>query len=278
MAVVDRENLVRQVEIYKRQLDRENGGESSRTLFNKRENYKHNVARKAVEALNVASWQEAEIGTGAIGKRVEQAVKKHVNLIGRFQVSAFSDRIRKASEEADRIFYDLYHEHKEEECFERLCELFGRRYDLIAYLYFIMDPDRYLPMKPSFLDNAFRLLNIDFQATGRCSWENYLEFVQTVSTIKNMMKEYFQKEDIDLLDAHSFLWSLHLSSSEADRENSDNDPDEELVPRIGARISHRVYGEGLIVFMNEEDCYTDFSGKRRIFPADSFERGYLKLV
>ena len=46
----------------------------------------------------------------------------------------------------ERVLFDLFHKRKDQECFERICRLFGRKYDLVAYLYYVADPDKYLPL------------------------------------------------------------------------------------------------------------------------------------
>jgi len=106
--------------------------------------------------------------------------------------------------------FDLYHEHREQECFEQLCKLIGRKYDLLSYLYFIIDSDRYLPLRSSIFDGVFKKVGIDLQTVGQCSWQNYKEYVGTVADVRDAMKAYYQEEDIDLLDAHSFLWTIAL--------------------------------------------------------------------
>ena len=84
------------------------------------------------EILNSESWEASEIGSGSIGDRVYKAVQKHVNLIGRFQVTSFDSSVKENGSKAEQLLFDFYHEHKEQECFDRICKMFGKKYDLAA--------------------------------------------------------------------------------------------------------------------------------------------------
>lgn len=276
MASVDCEKLIPYMDAYLTFLTGNNLGEMEQALRNTQEDYKRRVAIKASEALNCSNWTDAEIGKGSIGDRAIKAVQRNQNLIGRFQVTVFSDKVRENLEVSERLLFDLYHDHKEQECFERICGLFGRKYDLVAYLYFILDPERYLPLRSSIFDKVFRKLSINLQLTDRCSWENYRDFINTMAEVRDVMKDYYKVEDIDLLDAHSFLWTLNYDDFEID--NGIEDTTRNLVVKIGAVVFHKDYGEGRITKLAEEKAYVDFDGKERIFPyPEAFEKDYLIL-
>ena len=276
MASVNRDILIPYMAAYRTYLDGQEHGENARPLSNEQEDYKRGIAAKAAETLERESWREAEIGTGTIGDRAIKAVQRNLNLIGRFQVSAFSDKVKEDPEEADRILYDLYHDRKDQVCFEQLCDLFGRKYDLLAYLYFILDPNSYLPLRSSIFDGIFKKLQINLQTAGRCSWENYQDFLDVIAAVRDAMREYYQTSDVDLLDAHSFLWTLNLDVLDLGNEEVVKTvPEAEKTIEVGATVSHKDYGEGVITKLTEEKVYIDFKGKPRIFPyPEAFEKGY----
>lgn len=280
MANINRDIIISYLATYKDYLDGQDRKEESRTLSNVEEDYKRLVAEKAVEVLKSDAWVESDIGEGTIGDHAIKAVKRNDNLIGRFQVTVFSEKVKEDYSISERILFDLYHEHKAEDCFEEICKLFGRKYDLIAYLYFILDPSRYLPLRSSIFDGIFKKLEIDLQTTGCCSWDNYQEYLSTLSEIQNIMKDYFQKDDIDLLDAHSFLWTIKMDAFDISADDPDTEEITENEKRIeiGEKVIHKDYGEGFIVKLTDDKVYVDFNGRQRIFPfPEAFEKEYLKL-
>ena len=64
--------------------------------------------------------------------------------------------------------------------FNQLSELTGGKYPLLAYLYFLKDLDRFMPIHPTGFDRAFRLLGIDFSTVRQCNWANYKTYNQTL--------------------------------------------------------------------------------------------------
>lgn len=275
MVSVNRENLTPYMDAYLGYIDAKGPATKARMLSNSQEDYKRRVAIKASEALDCKSWEEDDIGKGSIGECAIKAVQRNQNLIGRFQVSAFSEKVRSNISASENLLFDLYHDHNEQECFDRLCKLFGRKYDLVAYLYFILDPERYLPLRPSIFDKVFRKLGISLQLSDQCSWDNYQEFLGTVANVRDAMKEYYKTDDIDLLDAHSFLWTLNHTELDIKKEIANQDAS---TLKAGAVVFHKDYGEGVIIKVMEGKIYVDFDGKKRIFPyPEALEKEYLTL-
>ena len=281
MANINRDILIPYMDAYRAYLEGQGHRENDRPMSNKQEDYKRGIAAKAAEVLGRESWNRTEIGTGTIGDHAIKAVQRNSNLIGRFQVSAFSDKVKDNPEEAERVLFRLYHDRKDQECFAQLCSIFGRKYDLMAYLYFVLDPARYLPLRSSIFDGIFKKIGIDLQTTGRCSWDNYQEFIRTISEIRDFMREYYQIADVDLLDAHSFLWTLNLSVLKLGSEDVllQESRDTKETPDVGAAVIHKNYGEGEICKITAEKIYVQFANGLRIFSyPDSFEKAYLRLA
>ena len=280
MADINTEKMIPYLDAYKEYLKRENSGDD-RLLSNNQEDYKRQVAERAAEALDCRSWSEDIIGSGFIADHAIKAVQKNLNLIGRFQVTVFADKIKEDLSVSERLLYDLYHDHKEEECFDRICKLIGRKYDLLGYLYFILDPAKFLPLRPTIFDTIFRKLDINLQLTDRCSWDNYQEFLGIVAKVRNVMKDYFKDDAIDLLDAHSFLWTVKSEELEVHNKSDESlnvSPNDAAMEEIQT-VYHREYGEGCIIKVQEEKIYVDFNGKVRIFPyPEAFDKEYLTLT
>ncbi|MBD2445818.1 HNH endonuclease [Nostoc sp. FACHB-152] len=107
----------------------------------------------------------------------------------------------------DLTFYSLYRKSDDLNAFENLVNLFGRKYALIAYLLFLKDRTRYMPIAPKYFDQAFYLLGVDFSTYYKCSWENYLTFNRILSELKVLLADKLEGE-VSLLDAHSFAWII----------------------------------------------------------------------
>lgn len=71
------------------------------------------------------------------------------------------------------------------------------------------DYERYLPIRPRILDRVFKEYDIAFSMEGRCSWENYMEYIKIADSIKALISSSYDVE-YKLLDAQSFLWILGM--------------------------------------------------------------------
>ena len=75
------------------------------------------------------------------------------------------------------MLFGLYRETGDEAAiFDRLSELTDAKYPLVAYLYFLKDMDRFMPIRSTTFDRALRHLGIGLVTLRNCSWENYQEF------------------------------------------------------------------------------------------------------
>lgn len=154
------------------------------------EGYKPGLRDRALATLDAASWAEEAIGTGAILERAvaaieipgnEQTRNNLVSWEGRYGpgtaghatlLAARTDPARRRAFE--RWLWDAFRaEPGPAQLFERFRGLAGDGYPLAAYLFFLIDIDRYAPIAPRTFDEAFRRLGIDLTTSGRCSWDNY---------------------------------------------------------------------------------------------------------
>lgn len=94
------------------------------------------------------------------------------------------------------------------EAFESLRAVVGDRYDLLAYLFFLKDSNRFMPIATTTFDQAFQLLGINFRTARKCSWENYVLYTEILTQIQKALREIAELEDVRLIDAHSFCWML----------------------------------------------------------------------
>jgi hypothetical protein len=190
------------------------------------EHYKEDLRKEALYLLDVRSWKKKDIGSGRILQRVIQAIEINeprrrirnnlVNWPNRYGHKHRSHRALLDSKnkrlkryDFEKWFFDFFKSSASEEtAFESFRALAGNRYDLVAYLFFLKDWNRFMPIAPATFDKAFRLFNFDLVTSGRCSWSNYTRYNQVLLSVKQALREYQGIHDTRLIDAHSFCWML----------------------------------------------------------------------
>jgi 5-methylcytosine-specific restriction enzyme A len=194
----------------------------SSKYINKTEHYKYSVYEEARENLGNTWWRPETIGTGGIQKKVSDAIKSKVNhnnqvvnnnLIDWRIKDSFSKRPVNSS--LERTFFNFYKSKiKDSEAFDQFISE-GLSYQLIAYLCFIKDINRFMPISQARFDDIFVMLGVDFNTSGNVSWENY----STYNDLIKQTRSFLRTKDINttLLDAHSFLWIIGNQMSEVNR-------------------------------------------------------------
>lgn len=189
------------------------------------EGYKTLLRERALNALNLQSWTEGEVGIGAILERAIEAIEipgndqTRNNLVsweGRYGpgsaghatlLAARTDPARRWA--LERWLMDGFRSDADRgELFERLRGLAGDGYPLAAYLFFLIDIDRFAPIAPRTFDEAFRRLGIDLTTSGRCSWDNYEAFNDALEAVRERLASKPGLTDARHIDAHSFCWML----------------------------------------------------------------------
>ncbi len=188
-----------QVEAFKSFVEEQSGlafvSFASNPYTEAQEGYKYKIHHAGRDALAFQAWRQSDIGTGDIVDAVIAAIEiPKSNLVpwqGRFGKEARPHQplyeAKNQQDELPRIeecLFKLYREEQDEESFAGLAGIFGKTYPLLAYLFFLKDRSKYLPIAPTFFDRAFDHLGAEFKTAHRCSWENYsIVTVHTPSTI-----------------------------------------------------------------------------------------------
>lgn len=191
---------------------------ASHPYTEQQEGYKYEIHRSARAALSFQTWKKIDVGSGKIIAATIQAIEvPKSNLVtwdSRYGADArphnplyIAQTERTNIKEIESSLFKLYHESLDEESFNELVEIFGKTYPLLAYLFFLKDRSKYLPIAPTTFDKAFANLGVDFKTSHRCSWENYSQYVGLIGELKVMLSETLLTE-VNLLDAHSFAWIL----------------------------------------------------------------------
>ena len=188
------------------------------------ESYKPHLRDHALGLLRPEDWLEDEIGSGTILKRTitsieiqDSRLKLTNNLVfwqNRFGPAKRDHRamLKAASNpvlrgEFESLLFGLYLGGTDERVtFDGLVGVTGGRYPLLAYLFFLKDIDRFMPIQPTGFDRAFRGLGIDFTTRGQCKWANYAGFNATLDRLRPLIAHAAGLDTVRLVDAHSFCW------------------------------------------------------------------------
>lgn len=184
-------------------------------FLGREEDYKSRIAEEARKELSFISWKESWIGTGKIADCAVRAMSKANNLVNKNQQIGFKNRLnpdhQKYREDAEQVLYDIYQNPscQESEAFTKAVNTFGAKYDTIAFLFFIKDDTRFLPISSGHFDNGFEKLGIDYSTSYKCGWDNYQGFIDIIKEIRELMQDMLPMQGVPrLIDAHSFVWVI----------------------------------------------------------------------
>ncbi|MDE2906562.1 MAG: hypothetical protein OXQ28_10820, partial [Acidobacteriota bacterium] len=153
------------------------------------------------EENNLVIWQDRR-GPGSSEHRVLLDARRDANL-----------RL-----ELERRLFDLFKGVADEGAtFGLLKDALGAKYPLLAYFFFLKDMRRFMPIRPTIFDRAFRDLGIDLVTARKCSWENYQHFNAALREVRSALAAMEGLKKVRLIDAHSFCWMLEKQLKE-DRE------------------------------------------------------------
>lgn len=231
--------------------------------LDREEGYKKDLHDEGRRVLDVESWKESDIGSGKIIRSTISAIELSDNNTVPWQ-ARFGDEQRPHHglylalddkvmlEEVERTFYNLYKQERDGAFFDELVRLLGRKYSLLAYLMFLKDSSRYLPIATTSFDRAFELLGVDHKTSAKCSWENYVGFLNVINQVR-LLLEGRLSNPVRLLDAHSFVWMLVAQmSQEGDLEGNVNDfnrrKETERESIVRSRIGQGAFRKSLLAY------------------------------
>ena len=171
--MLDRDRFNEEFEWFRRLIPRWDEGRAFTSfdegVVERWEGYKPRVRRRARDILASPAWTEAEIGSGTILQRTIEAVEiKENNLVtwqdrrgpGSSDHRVLLDARRDANLrlELERRLFDLFKGVADESAtFGLLKDALGAKYPLLAYLFFLKDMRRFMPIRPTRFDSALTL-------------------------------------------------------------------------------------------------------------------------
>ena len=193
------------------------------------ESYKADIYETGRSHLSCGNWKREDAGSGEILRRVISAVeisvpvensKKQItnNLVSWDNRRGPSARSHQSLYQAlsstterftyESLLYDFYHDElPPRNAFNRLVDLAGKRYDFIAYLFFLKDWTQYLPISPANFNTAFSILDVGLKTSRRCSWDNYESYLNVIRQVRDALRDA-GVDETRLIDAHSFCYIL----------------------------------------------------------------------
>jgi hypothetical protein len=250
------------------------------------EGYKPRLRDHALSLLNIEQWDSAQIGTGAILERMIAAIEIQsgptltnnlvfwqnrfgpANRDHRALLEAFDERGERMRE-FETLLFALYRDHGDEGAiFDQLTELTRAKYPLLAYLYFLRDSDRFMPINPTTFDRAFRRLGVGLTTSRRCTWANYIQFNFALGSVKRELNKVEGGQTARLIDAHSFCWILEKFEEPGSKQSSSTAPSrgrviggvEKSIIAMRTSILNTVQGSyGQAVTRTVKDKQTDMS-------------------
>lgn len=179
-----------------------------------RKKFKYLVYNEARENLASKLWKSEDIGTGLIQQKISSAIQTSVNHKGVIQANILvnwrkKDNFKKigVDKSLEETLFNFYkNKIRDQQAFEDFMEE-KLDYQLIAYLFFIKDSERFMPISQVNFDRIFELLGLpDFKTSGKVSWENYMTFMDIIKQVRSFLQT--KDPETTLLDAHSFLWTF----------------------------------------------------------------------
>ena len=183
-------------------------------LVDDTENYKYSVYDEARENFGNKWWKADDIGTGKIQLAVSSAIKTSVNhnyqmvdnnLVDWRKKDDFT-KIAKNKNLETTLFNFYKSKISDQQAFDNFIEE-KLSYQFIAYLFFIKDNSRFMPISQERFDKIFEQIGlVDFKTSGKVSWDNYSTFNDIINQVRNFLRT--KDSSATLLDAHTFLWIL----------------------------------------------------------------------
>ena len=176
------------------------------------------------------------------------------NLVSHFQVHNIVSSLKEnGTEEFENALERLFNGNNEKLAFEEIVNVIGARFDVVGFLFFLKDCDRFLPVRSRLFDERLALLGLKSELNGNCTWEKYNHFNKWIDEIRDYLVTEVNS-DITLLDAHSFVWVLPI----LDEYLKNQKKNEQLV-------EHTKYGRGVVIEDDGKTITIQFSGETKKF-------------
>ena len=188
-----------------------------------------------------------------------------VNLVSYRQKGNIEERLNVQGHESFEIaLRDLFEGTNDRKAFGEIVDAIGGYYDVIGFLFFLKNPDEYMPIRSELFEERLRLIGVDAHLSHNCSWENYGQYNGWIDEIYRFLRQNMNSA-VRKIDAHSFLWVVPGISAYIDNDVQ--------------VVEHTKYGKGIVVGFDRDLIRVRFGKEIKSFDKqDCFDRGLLKFV
>ena len=195
--------------------------------LSEQEGYKRYIWHEAQKILKCNEWLENDLPGYDITNRVLKCMDikietgKPQNLLYYTERMRYERILEEKPQEVEELIRRIYCSPDEEQAFRQGCALFGKRYPLMAFLFFLKGEGgnpagtiRYLPVSPQNMESRFARLGIQSDCLSECTWENYQEYLCIFDDVQKRLQEQLNL-DVEKIDAHSLVWATWILDDNA---------------------------------------------------------------
>ena len=144
------------------------------------EGYKNAAAWKKKQYLHLSSWDDKAIEAGTVAKEILALIYDDEldNLIDWRDKDTLKSLLEDESKKilVGDCLQSIFCSDSDMVSFQHAQNCIGNKFPIISYLFFIKDPERYLPVRPDTFSDRFQSVGINGWKKG-CSWDNYKDFI-----------------------------------------------------------------------------------------------------
>ena len=235
----------------------------SNGYLSKNEKYKLTVFYKANDILNIGKWSNKSIRSGYVAEQAVRAMQlTENNLVHPQQKTKFVDKLRANKAEGGQLLFDFYTTPAVDEAMlESLVRFFGRKYDTLAYLFFLKNWKDYLPCKPRLLKGGFNRLGINTECLDSFTYKHYTMYNEALKELMMVLREY--DDSATILDAHSFVWIIdrypevcEYIFDESRVDVADQQLKKEQIRPTKTRVNQTEFRRNVVSFWDGKCCVT----------------------
>lgn len=195
--------------------------------LSEQEGYKRYIWHEAQKILKCNEWLENDLPGHDITNRVLKCMDIKIetgepqNLLDYRYKIHYKEILEERPQEVEDLIRRIYCSPDEEQAFRQGCALFGKRYPLMAFLFFLKGEGsnpagtiRYLPVSPRNMKSRFARLGIQSKCLSKCTWENYQEYLRIFDDVQKRLQEQLNL-DVEKIDAHSLVWTTWILDDNA---------------------------------------------------------------
>ncbi len=172
------------------------------------EGYKEGVYVRACDVLDINHWKRSAASYRSISaSAVDAMYVPNNNFVDYRSKDDFKKKVKSDPVETGKAIYDLFKTDNDAASLEALVKLFGRRYDMLSYLFFLKDANNYFPCAPKNFRQSFTLLEMNTDCFKSFTYDHYCAYNDALKELANLYSNYY--DQIGTLDAHSFAWMIY---------------------------------------------------------------------